>query len=107
MTVDGCRVRVEYRTLFPAMEENEANHRAWRLTREPCRLLGLTPLEISDPSATDAAYLSTLGIPTVDALSAMAEGIHTTGERVSISSIRQRTALCALLLGLLDAGADR
>lgn len=101
VTVDGCRVKVEYRTLFPAMEPGEANHRAWTLLEEPCRLLGLTAREISDPSATDAAYLSTFGVPTVDALSALAEDIHTTRERVSIPSIRQRTALCALTLGLL------
>jgi len=87
--------------VFPAMEPGEANHRAWTLLEEPCRLLGLTAREISDPSATDAAYLSTFGVPTVDALSALAEDIHTTRERVSIPSIRQRTALCALTLGLL------
>ena len=75
---------------------------ALRLAAEAAALLGLDPLEGSDPAATDGAYLSTFGVPTVDALSAMAEGIHTTEEKVSISSIRQRTALCALILGLLD-----
>ena len=47
------------------------------------------------------AYLSTYGVPTVDALSAIAEQIHTTEERVRIPSIRDRTALCAAMLGLL------
>lgn len=102
VTVEGCTVRVTYRTLFPAMEESPANHRAWEYAAAAARAMGLEPLEISDPSATDAAYLSTFGVPTVDALSAMAEGIHTTEEKVSIPSIRQRTALCALLLGALD-----
>lgn len=103
VTVDGCQVQVSYRTLFPAMEASEANHEAYLLVERAAQLLGLRPEEIGDPSATDAAYLSTYGVPTVDALSAMAEGIHTTEERVSISSIQQRTALCALLLGLLEA----
>lgn len=102
VTVDGCRVEVRYRTLFPAMEKCEANHQAYLRVAEAAALLGLDPLEGSDPAATDGAYLSTFGVPTVDALSAMAEGIHTTEEKVSISSIRQRTALCALILGLLD-----
>lgn len=53
------------------------------------------------PAATDGAYLSTYGVPTVDALSAIAEQIHTTEERVRIPSIRDRTALCAAMLGLL------
>ena len=59
------------------------------------------PEEAADPAATDAAYLSTFGVPAVDALSAMAEKIHTTEERVSIPSLRDRTALCAAILGLL------
>lgn len=102
VTVDGCQVQVSYRTLFPAMEASETNHRAYILVERAAQLLGLRPEEIGDPAATDAAYLSTYGVPTVDALSAMAEGIHTTEERVSIPSIQQRTALCALVLGLLD-----
>ncbi len=103
VTVEGCRVQVRYHTLFPAMEPCEANHRAYTLVEEPARLLGLAPVEQGDPAATDAAYLSTCGVPTVDALGALAEGIHTTDEKVSISSIQQRTALCALTLGLLPA----
>lgn len=103
VTVEDCTVKVRYHTLFPAMEQCEANHRAYALVEGPARLLGLNPVEQGDPSATDAAYLSTCGIPTVDALSALAEGIHTTEEKVSISSIQERTALCALILGLLPA----
>ena len=61
----------------------------------------LEPEEIADPAATDGAYLSTYDVPTVDALSAIAEQIHTTEERVRIPSIRDRTALCAAMLGLL------
>ena len=101
VTVEGCRVQVTYRTLFPAMERNAANHRAYLRAAEAAELLGWEPEEIADPAATDGAYLSTYGVPTVDALSAMAEQIHTTEERVRIPSIRDRTALCAAVLGLL------
>ena len=102
VTVEGCQVRVAYRTLFPAMEQSEANHAAFLRAAGGAEILGWKPSEAADPAATDGAYLSTLGIPTVDALSAMAEEIHTTQERVSISSIRERTALCAAILGLLE-----
>ena len=101
VTVEGCRVQVTYRTLFPAMERNAANHRAYLRAAEAAELLGWEPEEIADPAATDGAYLSTYGVPTVDALSAIAEQIHTTEERVRIPSIRDRTALCAAMLGLL------
>ena len=101
VTVDGCRVKVTYRTLFPAMEGGGANHSAYLRAAAGAELLGWVPEEAADPAATDAAYLSTFGIPAVDALSAMAEKIHTTEERVSIPSLRDRTALCAAILGLL------
>ena len=101
VTVEGCRVQVTYRTLFPAMERNAANHSAYLRAAEAAELLGWEPEEIADPAATDGAYLSTYGVPTVDALSAIAEQIHTTEERVRIPSIRDRTALCAAMLGLL------
>ena len=101
VTVDGCRVSVTYRTLFPAMEGGAANHGAYLRAAAGAELLGWVPEEAADPAATDAAYLSTFGVPAVDALSAMAEKIHTTEERVSIPSLRDRTALCAAILGLL------
>ena len=101
VTVDGCRVKVTYRTLFPAMEGGGANHSAYLRAAAGAELLGWVPEEAADPAATDAAYLSTFGVPAVDALSAMAEKIHTTEERVSIPSLRNRTALCAAILGLL------
>ena len=104
-------MQVTYRTLFPAMERNAANHSAYLRAAEAAELLGWEPEEIADPAATDGAYLSTYGVPTVDALSAIAEQIHTTEERVRIPSIRDRTALCAAMEGSpfpvsFSAGAD-
>ena len=61
VTVEGCRVQVTYRTLFPAMERNAANHRAYLRAAEAAELLGWEPEEIADPAATDGAYLSTFG----------------------------------------------
>ena len=78
-----------------------AEETAYLCRQEAAELLGWEPEEIADPAATDGAYLSTYGVPTVDALSAIAEQIHTTEERVRIPSIRDRTALCAAMLGLL------
>ena len=101
VTVDGTTVKVSYHTLFPAMEVSEQNHKAYALLEEPARLMGMKPSERGERLATDAAYLSTYGVPTVDALGALAVGIHTTEEKVCISSIQERVALCALILGML------
>lgn len=96
--VDGCTVEVSWHTLFPAMERTEASGRLFSRVSEAAALLGMTARELSDPCATDAAWISACGVPTIDALSAVACGIHTMEEHVSIPSIRQRTALSALAI---------
>ena len=98
ITVEGCTVDVTWRTLFPALERTAENSRLCACVMEAAQALGLSSYEGDDASATDSAWISSYGVPTVDALSAMAEQIHTTEERVSISSIQQRTALCALAI---------
>lgn len=98
VTVDGCTVHVTWRTLFPAMERTQASGRLYACISEAAQILGLNTGEIADPCATDAAWLSSYGVPTVDALSAMEYEIHTMEEHVSIASLQQRTALCALII---------
>ena len=98
VTVEGCQVKVTWHTLFPAMERTERSGAVCAQVMEAARQLGWEPVEIADPSATDGTWLSTLGVPVVDAMSAMAQEIHTTQEHVSVSSLCQRTALCALAL---------
>lgn len=104
-TVEGCTVDVSWHTLFPAMERTGASARLYRQAAEAVLLLGLEAEELSAPSATDAAWLASYGVPTVDALSAQATEIHTVEERVSVSSIQQRTALCALTITAVTRGA--
>lgn len=98
VNVDGCRVAVKFHTLFPAMERTEESGKLYRCVAGAAETLGLCPEEIADASATDAAWISTFGVPAIDAMGAMAEGIHTMDEHVSVSSIRQRTALAALAI---------
>ena len=98
VTVEGCTVDVSWHTLFPAMERTEDSGRLYDCVAAAAEQLGLSPVEISDPCATDAAWISSFGVPAVDALSAMEVGIHTMEEHVSISSIQQRTALAALTI---------
>ena len=62
--------------------------------RSPCLLWALTAREISDPSATDAAYLSTFGGAPRWTPSPPGRGHPHHPERVSIP-IRQRTAVRA------------
>jgi len=98
ITVEGCTVQVRRRTLFPALERTPASAALYGRAADAARLLGWEAMEIDDPSATDAAWLSAAGVPALDALSALAEDIHTTYERLNLPSLQARTALCALLL---------
>ena len=98
VTVDGCTVDVSWHTLFPAMERTEASGRLYACVEAAAKILGMEPEEVSDPCATDAAWISTCGVPAIDALSALEYDIHTMEEHVSISSIQQRVALCALAI---------
>lgn len=98
ITVEGCTVDVSWHTLFPAMERTQASGHLYDHVAQAVRLMGLEAEERSDPAATDGAWIASCGVPTLDALSAQAEEIHTMDEHVSISSIQQRTALCALTI---------
>ena len=98
VTVEGCTVDVTWHTLFPAMERTQASGELYACIAEAVGLLEMQAVEHADPAATDAAWISSCGVPAADALSALAAEIHTMEEHVSISSIRQRTALCALVI---------
>lgn len=98
VTVDGCRVQVTWHTLFPAMERTEDSGRLYHCAAAAAQVMGLEAEEASDPSATDGTWISSFGVPALDALGAMAEGIHTMEEHVSISSIQERLALAALTI---------
>ena len=102
VTVPGTSVKVQYHTLFPAMEKGSQNSRAFELLKKPAQLLGMEITELYVPGATDGAYFSSLGIPTVDALSAEFRDIHTVEERVNMPSIRERTAFFATVLGCME-----
>lgn len=102
IVVDGCKVEVKYRTLFPAMEKGEQNHKAYLQAEKAAKLMGIPIEEIEEPTATDAAYLSSLGIPTADGLSALWYDIHTTNEHIDISSLKQRTEFFAVLLATME-----
>ena len=100
-TVPDCRVTVGYRTLFPAMEKSAQNHLAYLAVEKAAHLLEIRVAEVAEAVATDAAYLSSLGIPTADALSAVWKDIHTTEECIYLPSLKEKTALFIATLAML------
>lgn len=101
VSVQGCSVRTEVNILFPPMERNEANVRAFELVRAAGNRLGLVLPEESSEGSSDACWYSSLNIPTVDALGPYMDAIHTVNESLQIHTIQERTELVALVLASL------
>jgi len=100
-TVPDTTVKVKFHTLFPAFEKCSQNHRAYELLEKPSELLGFDICEYGVDGATDAAYFSSLGIPTVDALGPCGKDIHTVNECLYLPSLKESTAFFALVLGCM------
>ena len=96
-----CETTVEHHVLFPALERDERSAEAVALAKKAGEMTGLKIDEISDPTATDACWFCYFGIPAVDALGPVQRGMHTTEEKILLSSIPEKTALFAVMLGLI------
>lgn len=96
-----CETTVSHRILFPALEKNDMGHRAFLIAEKAGQMLGLTMEEIAEPTATDANWFYSFGVPAVDAFGPVESGMHTTEEKVCIPTIAEKTALFAAMLGVM------
>ena len=96
-----CTTTVEHHVLFPALERTEASRKAFLLAEEAGKELGQVLEEIADPTATDANWFCSFGVPAIDALGPVQRGMHTTEEALYLPSIPDKTALFAVMLGLM------
>ena len=96
-----CETTVSHRILFPALEKNEMGHKAFQIAEKAGQLLGITMEEIAEPTATDANWFYSFGVPAVDAFGPVESGMHTTEEKVYIPTITEKTALFAAMLGIM------
>lgn len=101
VSVHDTKVKVQYHTLFPAFEKCEQNHKAYMLLENAAEILNKDICESGVDGATDAAYFSSLGIPTVDALGPAGRDIHTVNECMYMPSLKQSTAFFAFVLGCM------
>lgn len=97
----ACRTTVSHKVLFPALEKSEMSHKAFIIAKKAGELLGIEMEELSEPTATDANWFWHYGIPAVDAFGPIQAGMHTTEEKVYIPSIKEKTALFALMLAMM------
>jgi len=85
----------------PPMERSPAGARLFRLARRLARELGVQLEESLSGGGSDGNFTAALGIPTLDGLGGIGEGIHAPNESVLVDRIADRTALIASLAAAL------
>lgn len=99
--VEGTTIQVEGGINRPPMERTEKTAELFNLAKECGKELGLSLEEASVGGGSDGNFTAALGIPTLDGLGAMGDGIHAEYEHILIDQLPVRTALFAKLLARL------
>ena len=95
----GTRVTIVEWYSRPALVRSEATGRLFALAREHARDLGFELEEVASAGVSDGNLVGAYGLPVLDGLGAVGGGSHAPGEYVVVSSLEQRAALLARLLG--------
>ena len=97
-----CETTVEHHILFPALERDARSAKLFDLAKRAGEKIGMTLEETSDPTATDACWLCYYGVPAIDALGPVQSGMHTTEEKLLLTTVPDKTALFAVMLGMMQ-----
>ncbi len=97
-----CETTVEHHILFPALERTEENAALVDLAKRAGEKIGMDICEVNDPTATDANWFCYYGVPAVDAFGPVQRGMHTTEEKILLETLAPKTALFAVMLGMMD-----
>lgn len=93
-----CTIEVTGGLNRPPMERTPAIRDLFRTAARLAEELGMTIEESSTGGGSDGNFTAALGIPTLDGLGGVGEGIHALNESVLIDRIADRTALLAKLV---------
>ncbi|MFC5449990.1 M20 family metallopeptidase [Paenibacillus aestuarii] len=96
--LDGTTLQVSGGVNRPPMERSAGNEQLFRLAAACAAELGFSLTEEAVGGGSDGNFTSALGIPTLDGLGAVGEGIHAENEHVDIDQLPIRAALLAGLL---------
>lgn len=100
--IEGTTTTITINRISVPMERNEANVKVYQIVHNAGRILGKELPEQATGGSGDASYFNYKGVPTVDALGPYMYKIHSTDESMKISSIEEKTALFAAVLGTLE-----
>ncbi len=97
--VKGCTCDIELVSFRPAMERTEKNMKLYCKMCEIAEENGLEHIEAgSRTGGSDAAYITELGVPCIDALGTIGGLIHSENEFSYISSLRDRAKIISSLI---------
>ncbi len=97
--IPGCTTTVKQTGMRVAMELVERNVALLERSNEIFRECGLSELKLGKGvGGSDAADVTSYGIPCMDSLSASGGGIHAVGEYINIESLRDATRRTAALV---------
>jgi glutamate carboxypeptidase len=95
----GASLQVRGGINRPPMERTADTIRLFGIAKEIAAELGMKLDEGSTGGASDGNFTAALGIPTLDGLGAIGSGAHSPEEFVDVSSLPERAALIAGLIG--------
>jgi glutamate carboxypeptidase len=95
---EGCRTEFTVVNSRPAMPEHEGNRRLFALVKEVAAGLGQEIDSEHRNGSSDANFFGSVGVPTLDGLGPIGDRDHTSEEFIRVPSLRERTALLAMLL---------
>ena len=93
-----CESRLTLLNHRPAMPEDEKTHTLFSKLQETAEELGQDLSAEHRRGTSDANYFGAVGVPTLDGFGPIGVKDHTPGERILISSLKDRTALLACFL---------
>ncbi len=100
-SADGVTFTVTRGVTRPVWEPDDATLALYRTARGIARSIGFSIGHESAGGGSDANFTGALGIPSLDGLGALGDGLHTLGEYIEIDSLVTRGKLMAGLLATL------
>jgi glutamate carboxypeptidase len=99
--LDGAVLSVSGGVTRPPMVQSPAGAELARAAIAIAADSGITLGENASPGGSDGNFAAAVGTPVIDGLGPTGSGAHAIDERVSLESVRERTALLAALLSRL------
>ncbi|MEQ8672133.1 MAG: M20 family metallopeptidase [Aggregatilineales bacterium] len=96
--VPGAKIELERIHQRPPMEHNAVMQASFAQAKTIGAEYGLTIREESVGGGSDGNTTAAMGIPTLDGLGAIGDGLHALHEQLLISSLAERTTLCAAII---------